>query len=245
INYDRIFDKLTGEFKTSYCENPTIYTGSEQQKPLINHASIYFKFADYALGKFDSRRVQTIPGTEKDTLRIIEDIFKKAFIFSMNSKFSPITTLQAANGLKKIYSLLGKEETATDFCDSLLSITNTPSLHLLRAEMLSFRAKAEGNNPKTMEEAKKEFLSLLDKEDFRHLGYRGLIELYSISGNDEKIKEIILDTRNEPELLDQIILFSIRFDPEGAIELLENWKEIYPRETTDADPLIKKLKKGL
>ena len=245
INYDKTFNQLSKEFKTSYCENPTIYTGPEQKKPSNNQAYIYLTFGNHALNKFDSKNKETLSETEKDTLKILKNILERGFILSMDSQFSPAMTLQVANGLEQIYSLLGKEETATDFCDSLLFITNIPAIHLLRAEMLNFQAKTAGNNLKTMEEAKKEFLSLLDKEDFRHLGYRGLIELYSISGNDDKIKEIILEIKNEPELLDQIILFSIRFDPVGAIQLLENWKEVYPQETENIDPLIKKLKKGL
>ena len=243
LNYGKMLNQLSKKFKTSYCKNPTIHTGPEQQKPLNNQAYIFLTFGDYALEKFDNRLKETISEAEKDTIKIIDNIFKRAFIFSLNSEFSSIITLQAANGLKRIYSLLGEEENATDFCDSLLSITNTPSLHLLRAEMLTFTAESKENNTKEIEQATKEFVSLLDKGNFKATGYRGLIELYSLSGKQEKIKEIILEIINEPELSDQVIFLSIRFDPKSAIQLLENWKEMYPQETVNIDPLIKKLKK--
>jgi len=242
INYGKMFDNLSRKFKTGYYKNSNIYTGPEQHKPLINHASIYLKFVDYALGKFDNNRAQTISEAEKDTLIIISDILKKAFIFSMDSEFSPIMTFQAANSFKKIYSLLDKEKNATDFCDSLLFITNTSSLHFLRAEMLTFKAKSQGNDIKEIEKAKREFLFLLGKENFRALVYRGLIELYSISDNTDKIKEIILEIKDEPKLLDQVLFLSVRFDHIGAIELLETWKEMYPSQAKKVDPIIKELK---
>jgi hypothetical protein len=245
INYSEMFDKLSNEFKTSYCENPTTYTGPAQKKSLNNHAYIYLAFGDHALEKFDKRGKETISEAEKDTLKIIEYIFKRAFLFSIDSEFSAIMSLRVANSLKRTYSLLGGEENATDFCDSLLSITNTPSLHLLKAEMLTFKAKSKENNIKEIEKATKEFSFLLKKENFRATGYRGLIELYVISGNQQKIKEIILEIIKEPELSDQVIFFSIRFDPAGAIELLENWKEMYPHEAERINPIIKELKKKL
>ncbi len=242
INYKKMFDKLTGEFKISYCENPTIYTGSAQKKPLLNHTYIYLKFGDYALEKFDNKRKEAISGAEKDTLKIIENIFKRAFIFSMDSDFSAPITLQVTSSFKRIYSLLGEEEKATDFYDSLHYIINTPPLSLLRAEMLTFKAKSKENNTKEIEKAIKEFSSLLDKEKFKAAGYRGLIELYSISDNSEKIQEIILEIINEPELSNQVIFLSIQLDPQGTIKLLENWKEMYPHESANIDPLIKELK---
>ena len=84
---------------------------------------------------------------------------------------------------------------------------------------------------------------MLDKEEFRPSAYRGLIELYSISNEPEKIRELILEIRDDTKLLDQVILLSIRFSPEGAIKLLEIWKEIYPGEATKVEPVIKELKK--
>jgi len=243
INYKKMLDKLTDEFKISYCENPTIYTGSAQKKPLNNHTYVYLIFCDDALRKFAWENRRTISDSEKDTLRMLETIVKRAFIFSHDSKFSSAITPQVANSLKRIYSLLGEEERATNFCDSFFTIINTPSLHLLHAEMLTLKAKKE--NKKEFKKAMEEFLSLLNNENFKPLGYRGLIELYSMSNDSEKIKEVILNIKNDPKLLDQIFFLSIRFNPEGAIKLLENWKEIYPDESIGVDSVIKDLKKRL
>jgi hypothetical protein len=244
INYGKMLYKLTHEFRTSYYENPTIYTGQAQKKPLNNHTYVYLIFGDYALKKFAREDRIIISNSEKDTLRMFEEIFKHAFIFSMDSKLALVSTLQVANSLKRIYSLLGEEERATNFCDSLLSITSTPSLHLLHAEMLTLKAKSKKENTEEFKKATEEFLSLLSNEDFKHLGYRGLIELYSIPNDSKKIKEVILKIRNESKLLEQILFFSVRYDPEGAIKLLEIWKEMYPDETVRVDPLIKEIKKS-
>jgi tetratricopeptide (TPR) repeat protein len=242
LNYRKMLDKLAVEFKTSYCENPTIYTGRAQKKPLLNHAYIYLIFGDYALKKFARANRIKVSNSGKDTLRMFETIFKRAFIFSMDSRFTLATTPQVANSLKRIYSLLGEEERAINFCDSLLSIKDTPSLHLLHAEMLTLKAKSKKENKEEFKEATKEFAMILNNEDFKPLGYRGLIELYSISNDSQKIKEIILEIRNDQKLLDQIIFLSINFDQKGAIKLLEIWKELYPDETVRVDQIIKGLK---
>ena len=241
IEHRQMLDNLTNRFKTSYCENPTIYTGKAQKKPLNNHAYLYLTFADQALGRSTWRDRQTISDSEKDTLRILETILKKAFIFSMDSWLSPVSTFKVTKHLKLIYSLLGEEERATDFCDSLFSIKKTPSLHLLHAEMLTLKSKKD--NTQEYKKAIEEFSNLLNKEDFKALAYRGLIELYSMYNKSEKIKEIILDIRSDTELTDKVILFSIRSNPKGTVRLLEIWKEMYPYETERIDPLIKELKR--
>ena len=109
--------------------------------------------------------------------------------------------------------------------------------------MKSKKAKSKKENTEELKKATEEFLSLLDKEEFKPLAYRGLIELLSMSNEPKKIREIILEIRNDPKLLDQVIVLSIRFNPEGATKLLEIWKEIYPSEAAKVDPVIKELKK--
>jgi hypothetical protein len=245
MNSRKMFDKLPGEFKTNYCKNPTIYTGEAQKKPLNSHAYLYLLFSNHAVREFTGKNRKTLSSPEKDTLRILESILKQAFIFSAKSKISPAATLQLSNALKKIYSLLGEKERATNFCDSLLSIINTPSLHLLRVEMLIFKAKSKKHNTKEVKKAIEELLSLVNKEELKPLAYKGLIEIYSMSDNSNKLKEIILEIRGDPKLLDQVIILSINFNPEGAIKLLENWKELYPYEAEKVDPVIKELKKRL
>jgi tetratricopeptide (TPR) repeat protein len=241
INYGKMFNKLASEFKTSYCENPTIYTGRAQNKPLANHTYIYLTFGEYALSKFIEKERDFISGSDRDTLTILENIFEKAFIFTMNSKLSIAVTPQVANNLKKIYSLLKEEERATDFCDSLLSISNPPSLHLLRGEMLTLKATSKKEKTEDFEEAKKEFKYLLNYEDFKPYGYVGLIGLHFISNEQEKIKEIILDIGDHSSLSEKIIFFAIRYRPEVAIKMFEVWKEIYPNEAIKFDQLIKRL----
>ena len=245
INYKKMLEKLTDEFKISYCENPTIYTGRAQKKPLNNHTYVYLIFSNYALGKFKREDRKTMSDSQKDTLRILETIVKRAFIFSHDSKFSSAITPEVANSLKSIYLLLGEEERATNFCDSLSHIIDTPSLYLLQAEMLTLKVKTTKTNTKEFREAMQIFTSLLNYENFKPSGYRGLIELYSLSNESRKIKEVILKIKNEPKLLDQIFFLSVRYDPKGAIKLLEIWKEIYPDESTNVDSVIKGLKKRL
>ncbi len=245
INYKKMFEKLTGEFKTSYCDNPTIYTGPAQKNPLINHTYTYLTLSDLALRKFTGRNRRTILEPQKDTLRMLENILKRAFIFYVDSKFSLSIPLETADELQKVYSLLEEEESATNFCDSLLSIINAPPLHILRAEMLIFKAKSKKGNKEEFEKAKEEFLFLIDKENYKPLVYKGLIELYFISNEPEKINEIILEIRNDPKILDQIIFLLVRFNPEEAIKMLEIWEEMYPHDAKKIDPLIKNIEKRL
>lgn len=246
INTKKMFDKLTSEFKASYCENPTIYTGEAQEKILNDHAYIHLLFSNKTLKNFtDKNRIISEP--ERDTLKALESILKRAYIYSAKSKFSPAATSQVANGLKKIYLLLRKEEKATNFVDSLFSIIKAPSIHLLKAKMLILKAQSKAETGEEIEKASKEFLSLLNKEKFKPFAYEGLIELYSMTDNSKKIKEIILHIKNEPELLERVILLSIRFNPESAIKLLENLKEIYPNQAAKFAPVTEKLRsrKGL
>jgi tetratricopeptide (TPR) repeat protein len=241
IAYRKMLDNLNIKFKTSYCKNPTIYTGTAEKKPLNNQAYLYLTFADRTLGKFAWQNSQTISLPEKDTLRIFETILKKAFILSMDSKLSPISTFKVTKNLKLIYSLLGEEERATDFSDSLSSTIKTPSLHLLHAEMLTLKSKKD--NTQEFKKAIEEFSKALKDETFKALAYRGLIELYSTYNKSEKIKEIILEIRSNNELMNQIILFSTRSNPKGIIRLFEIWKELYPYEAAKTDQFIKELKK--
>ncbi len=242
INYKKIFEKLNHEFKTSYCDNPTIYTGPAQKNPLFNHTYIYLTLSDTALRKFINRNRRTILGPQKDTLRMLENILKRAFLFYVNSKFSLSTPLETAEGLEKVYSLLKEEKRATNFCDSLLSIISTPPLHILRAEMLIFKAKSKKGSKEEFRKAEEEFLSLINNENYKPLAYKGLIELYSLTNNDDKIKEIIREMRNDTKIVDKVIILLIRFDPEGAIKLLTNWKELYPGEAARINQIIKELK---
>jgi len=242
INSKKMLDKLNGEFKTSYCKNPTIYTGRAQQKPLVNHASIYLHSGIQILEKFKEKAKGNISESDKDTLRIFENIFKKAFILSSKSKYAVSTTSQVANELKGIYTLLNVEENPTNFSDSLLKIMDTPSLHLLRAEMLTLKVKDE--NSKEYKEAKEEFTYLLKNENFQHSGYVGLIQLHATFNRHEKIKEIILEISEKPELVEKTLYFTMKFKPETAIILLENWKEIYPEDAERIDLLIREIKIG-
>jgi len=240
INSKKMLDKLTREFKTSYCSNPTIYTGRAQEKPLVNHASLYANSGSQILEEFKKKNKETISESDKDTLKFLENIFKKAFILSSKSKYAVSTTPQVANELKEIYTLLGEKGNSTNFSDSLLKIIDTPSLHLLRAEMLSFKAKDENSNE--YKEAKEEFTYLLENEKFKHSGYAGLIQLYNISNKSEKIKEIILEISGEPKLAEKTLYYTMRFKPETALALLKNWKEIYPGDTERIDLLIRQIK---
>jgi hypothetical protein len=240
INSKKTLDKLTKEFKTSYCENPTIYTGKAQKKPLVNHASIYLHSGIQILEEFKKKLKTRIPESDKDTLKIFEGIFKKAFILSAKSKYAVSTTPQVANELKEIYTLLGNEEISNNFSDSLLKVINTPSLHLLRAEMLSFKSKKENSNEYKSAEA--EFRYLLTNKTFRHAGYAGLIRLNAKFDKHENIKEILFQISEEPELMEKTLYFTMRFKPETAVILLENWKEIYPGDAERIDLLIKEIK---
>jgi len=240
INSRKMLDKLANEFKTSYCENPTIYTGSAQERPLANHASVYLLSGSQSLAEFNKKHKKIISESDKDTLKMLENIFEHAFIFSMNSRLSTVVPPQVANKLKKIYFLLNEKERATNFSDSLLSIINTPPLHFLRAEMLTLKAKDK--NSREFKEAEDEFLSLLNNEDFKALGYVGLTELYTMSNESEKIKEIILKISEDPKLVEKVLFYAMRGNPKTAIKLLESWQEIYPGDARRVDPLIRQLK---
>ena len=239
INSKKTLDKLTKEFKTSYCKNPNVYTGRAQRKPLVNNASIYLNSGIQILEEFKRKLKTRISENDKDTLRIFENIFKKAFILSSKSKYAVSITPQVANELKEIYTLLDEEENSNNFSDSLLKIMNTPSLHLLRAEMMSYKAKKE--NSKEYKSAKEEFTYLLENKTFRHAGYAGLIQLNAIFNKPERIKEILIQISEEPGLMKKILYFTMRFKPETAIILLENWKEIYPGDAERIDLLIQEI----
>jgi hypothetical protein len=241
INSAKVLDKLTKEFKTSYCDNPTIYTGRAQGRVLSNHASIYITSGIQLFSKFEKKIKKPISESDQDTLKIFEYIFKKAFTYAINSPSARSITPQVAKNLERIYTLLNEEKTSINFSDSLLDNINVPSVHLLRGELLILNVKNE--NSYEYNEAKKEFNYLLKKAKFKHSGYAGLIQLYNIAGKYEKIKEIFLEMSNEPELFEKILYYTVNFKPKTAIILLENWKNIYPGDTKRINKLILEIKR--
>jgi len=106
--------------------------------------------------------------------------------------------------------------------------------------MLTLNVKDE--NSREFKEAENEFLSLLNNEDFKAFGYVGLTELYTMSNESEKIKEIILKISEDPKLVEKVLFHAMRGNPKTAIKLLESWKEIYPGDVRRVNPLIQQLK---
>ncbi|MEO0294164.1 MAG: DUF2723 domain-containing protein [candidate division WOR-3 bacterium] len=239
VNYERMFDNLVNKFKTSYCENPNIYTGPAEKQPLGNHSFLYLNFGEYALQKFINRK--ELSQAERDTLILLEEIFKKAFLFSIDSKLSIGVTTSVAENLKKIYSLIKEERRATDFCDSLLYLYKKyPALHLLRGEMHLFKGEMNIEEAeKDFEEAKRSFELLLKDEEYKPLGYVGLVKLYYNDSN--KLKEVLIELSKDSVALETTFFVVMRYEPKCAIKLLNLWKELYPGDASKVDLLIEKL----
>ncbi|MEA1912692.1 MAG: hypothetical protein U9N06_02510, partial [candidate division WOR-3 bacterium] len=233
----KMWNLLMKEYKKSYSENYGIYTGPPQSKVLTNHAFLYFLFGDKAL----SDLLLEIKGgeislVEKDTLSLLENLFKRAFIFSQRPELS----LAISSDLKKVYSMLNGGGKGVAFSDSLLSIKDTPVFHLFRGEMLTLTIQKEGmESRRRFLEAEKEFKDLLLSKEIEPFAYKGLIDLYFSSNQQEKLEEIVSKVADKPKVAARVLYLTMRFDTEEAIYLLENWKKRFPNDPNINRMLIK------
>ena len=244
MDKEKMWDLFQNEYHYSYIDNYGIYTAEAQNKVLNNHSLLLLLFGNKILYDFptDEWKERKLYEAEKDTLRMLGTIFKRAFLMAKRSEMS----VPIIRGLQKVYSILDETEEMVKLSDWLLSVNDTPLLHLFRGEMLLMVAKQEGRTEeaeRVLKEAKEEFDDLLLNKEMEPFAYKGLFDVYSISNNREKMEEIADEMIGKPEVMGNLLSYLIRYDTAKAIFLLEHWKNRYPGDAR-IEMLLRKLKKG-
>ncbi|MCK4420222.1 hypothetical protein KAW48_00380, partial [candidate division WOR-3 bacterium] len=243
MDKEKMLDLFFNEYRLSYADNYGIYAGSDAQKKVLsNHGFLFFLFGNKVFSDLFMRGQleAEISNSTEDTLRMVKNIFKKALIYVKR----PEMTGMIINELQKIYSLLDETEEAIKLADSLLSIKDTPMLHLFKGEMLIMSARKAGDETKLQEqllEAEKDFKSLLTRKETSLYAYKGLLDVYFLSNNTQKLEEIVNQIIDQPEVMQAMLGYFAKFDTAKAIFLLEQYKRRYPGER-GVDGLIRRLK---
>jgi len=243
IDKEKMWDLLLNKYRYGYIDNYGIYTGRAQSKVLSNHGILLYLFGARVLSDYSPNKWKKAELSEpqSDTLRMLAAIFKRGFLYTKRPDWSML----AIRGLLDIYSILGESEEALKFSDWLLSRQDTPILHLFKGEALVLAAKESDSEEEArikLLEAEKLYNDLLLNEGIEPLAYKGLIDVYSTSKDEGKLKEIADEMIDKPAVFGNVLLYLMRYDTVNAVYLLTYWKKRFPGDTR-IDMLLSRLKK--
>lgn len=176
---------------------------------------------------------------EKDTLDMLITVLKKAFIIARRPELSVIIM----RDLKDLYSISGKSEEGLNLSEWLLGREKSPVLQLFKGEMLILVAEESLNEEEKLsrlKEAEKVYIELGLYEEMKPLVYIGLIQIYSLSNEEEKIIDIADSIVDDPEVLGHVLSYLMRYDTTNALILLNHWKKSFPGDQR-LNELIKRL----
>ncbi|MBA7643074.1 hypothetical protein ES703_50784 [subsurface metagenome] len=244
IDKDKMWDLFINKYQYSYIDNFGIPTGPALDKVLSNHSYLLYIFGNILLRDFvqNKSKVSELKEAEKDTLRMVATILKRAFIMARRPEISVIVM----RDLRDVYSILGESEEALKLSKWLLSRDDSPMIQLFRGEILVLAAKEAINEEEALimlGEAENVYKRLLLYEGMEPLVYIGLIQVYSSSNEKEKIMELADDIVDKSEILGHVLSYLMRYDTTNALFLLNHWKKSFPGDPR-LDMLIERLKSG-
>ncbi len=237
IEKDIMWDQFLNEYKYSYVENFGIPTGPAQDKVLSNHSYLLYIFGNIVLREFMGSRenLSDLSIAEKDTLEMLTTILKRAFIMARRPELSVIIM----RDLKDLYALSDKSEEGLDLSEWLLGREKSQVFQLFKGEMLILVAEESLNKEEKLsrlKEAERVYNGLSLYEEMKPLVYIGLIQIYSLSNEEEKIKDIADIIMDKPEVLGHVLSYLMRYDTTNALLLLNHWKKSFP-----GDPRLNEL----
>jgi hypothetical protein len=241
IEKDIMWDQFLNEYKYSYVENFGIPTGPAQDKVLSNHSYLLYIFGNIVMRDFMGSRenLSDLSTAEKDTLEMLTTVLKRAFIMARRPELSVIIM----RDLKDLYALSDKSEEGLKLSEWLLGREKSQVFQLFKGEMLILVAEESLNEEEKLsrlKEAERVYIGLSLYEEMKPLVYIGLIQIYSLSNEEEKIKDIADNIVDKPEVLGHVLSYLMRFDTTNALLLLNHWKKSFP-----GDPRLNELIKRI
>jgi tetratricopeptide (TPR) repeat protein len=233
-NRKKSWDLFSNQFSYSYYDNFWMCIGSEAQvSSLINFAISLFSFGEEVfLDLYPSlSERETVPESVRDTLMMLESLFRKVIIYAEEeSVFLGIAPTLIGNQ-KLIYRKLGNYDEGLQFVNSFLRIKNVPRLRLLRGELLTMKVKVTENSEEAkilLSMAEEDFNKLPSTQRWKLFTYKGLVEVYVLSGEEEKLENLVDEFVKDERLFTAIFMLLEREDIECAIELIKRIKKRFP-----------------
>ncbi len=232
-NKKKTWDLFNNKFSYSYYDNFWMCIGSEAQvTTLINLAFSLFTFGEEVISDMypDLDEVE-VTEPVRDTLEMLESLFNKIIIYTEDENLFLGIASYLIENQKLIYRKLGNYDDGLQFVNSFLRMKDVPRLRLLRAELLIMKAK----NTENAEEAKnmltlaeKDFSSLFSLKRWRPFTYKGFIELYVSSGEEEKLENVVDELVDDQKMFNTVFMLLEREDVEIAIDLIKRVKRRFP-----------------
>jgi tetratricopeptide (TPR) repeat protein len=226
---------FNNKFSYSYYDNFWMCIGSEAQvTTLVNLAFSLFTFSEEVIADiYPSLYYSKITEPVRDTLKMLESLLNKVTIYAEDENLFLGVAPALIGNQKLIYKKLGNYDEGLQFVNSFLRIKDVPRLRLLRGELLIVKAKNTGSS----EEAKKiltmaedDFNKLVSLKRWEQFAYKGFIEIYVYSGEEEKLEKIIDELVADEKMFSTVFMLLERDDVESAIELIKRVKRRFPRD---------------
>ncbi len=232
-NREKMWDLFNNKFSYSYYDNFWMCIGSEAQvSSLINISFSLFSFSDEVfrdiypfLGK------EAISEPLRDTLKMLESLLNKVIIYTEEENVFLNIAPNLIGNQRLIYQKLNNYDAGLKFVNTFLRMKDAPRLHLLRGELLTIKAKDTENSEEAkniLSMAEEDFKKLPSSKRWRPFVYKGLIEVYVPSGEEEKLESMIDELVMDQRMFTQIFMLLERDDIECAIELIKRIKKRFP-----------------
>ncbi len=236
-NREKMWDLIQNKFAHSYYDNFSVRIESRAQvTTLINHAVSLLSFGSEIFADFFPR-IYTGKMTEsdKDTLLMLQSLFNKAFIYLEEEGvlLNMIVTLLEPQLIS--YQELKNYDEGLLFTDSFIKIKDVLRLRFLRGELYIIKARflEDGVEKRSvLELAEKDFNKLLSNKKWKIFAYKGLVEVYTSSGEEEKLENIIDELLENQRVLMDVFMLLRRQNIPSAIEFTKRLQSRFPGERT-------------
>lgn len=232
-NKEKTWDIFNNKFSYSYYDNFWMCIGSEAQvTSLLNFAFSLFSFGEEVLSDmYPTLDHDEISEPVRDTLLMLEPLFNKVLIYTEDEGLFFGIAANLIGYQKLIYKKLGNYDEGIQFANSFLQMKDVPRLHLFKGELLTMKA-IDTENPEEAKNilaaAEDEFSKLLSLKKWDLFAYKGLVEVYVYSGEEEKLEKIVDELVEDERMFNTVFMLLEREDIESAIELIERVKIRFP-----------------
>jgi tetratricopeptide (TPR) repeat protein len=232
-NREKTMDLFINKFAYSYYDNFWANLESEAQiTTLLNLAVTLFSFNDEIFsGIYPDLRRGKITGPVEDTLKMLESLYRRVIIYAENDGLFFHMAVNLIGAQKLIYEKLNDYDEGLRFANSFLQVKDVPRLHFLRGELLVSKAgstehKEEAENMLAL--AEDDFNRLLSMEGWNSFAYKGLVETYVASGEEENLENLIDKLLGEEKVFAEVFMLLRGDNIESAIELTRRVKNRFP-----------------
>jgi len=232
-NKEKTWDIFNNKFSYSYYDNFWMCIGSEAQvTSLLNFAFSLFSFGEEVLsGMYSTLDYGEVSEPVRDTLLMLEPLFNKVLIYAEDEDLFFGIAANLIGDQKLIYKKLGNYDEGLQFANSFIQMKDVPRLHLFKGELLTMKA-IDTENPEEAKNilatAEEEFSKLLSLKKWDLFAYKGLIEVYAHSGEEEKLEKIVDELVMNQRMFNTVFMLLEREDIESAIELIKRVKKRFP-----------------